>query len=134
MVKAGKKKDKGNGRDIAGELEFELKLLRSQVRDVGENVILRREGEIETLIGYLAQLKPSRLKADAPLWLRELRQLKLKPHKGRLKDLKEIDQLLTLLRDRLADGPQKDVVVKKKGLKLKPETSTGAPDIKDTAN
>ncbi len=114
MVKAGKKKAKGNGRDYAGELEFELKQLRSQVRDVGENIILRREGEIETLIDYLAQLTVAKLKSDVPLLLRQLRQLKLKPHKGRLKDMKEIDLLLAHLRDKVSALPEKSAAQAKK--------------------
>lgn len=81
------------------DLIRELNLLRSLVRDVGEGYILRREGEIETLISYLKSLSPAGLKAVVPTLLQEIRSLKLKPAKGRIKDLKGIDELIEDLTD-----------------------------------
>lgn len=81
------------------ELLGELNLLRGLVREVGEGYILRREGEIETLISYLKSLSSGRLKALAPSLLQEIRRLKLKPAKGRVKDLKGIDELIEDLTD-----------------------------------
>ena len=85
--------------EVREELVRELKHLRGAVREAGENFILRREGEIETIIGHLATIPATPLKADAPEWLHEIRELKLKPAKGRLKDLKEIDALIGNLAD-----------------------------------
>ena len=86
---------------VREELVRELKHLRATVRDVGENFILRREGEIETIIGLLTTIPPAPLKTEAPDWLHEIRELKLKPAKGRLKDLKELDVLIEELADRV---------------------------------
>lgn len=94
---------KGSGTDLREELTAELKHLRGAVRDVGEGFILRREGEIETLVACLSALPAGKLRAKAPEWLRLLSHLKLKPHKGRLKDLKEIDRMIELLMDGLME-------------------------------
>ena len=84
---------------VREELVRELKHLRGAEREAGENFILRREGEIETIIGHLATIPATPLKAGAPEWLHESRELKLKPAKGRLKDLKELDALIGNLAD-----------------------------------
>ena len=101
MMKA--KKTKG---ELAHELATELRLLRSMVRDVGEGVILRKEGEVEALLGYLAGVPAARLKEFAPHWLREVRDLKVKPAKGRVKDLKKIDSLLEEMLDSVLELQQ----------------------------
>ena len=88
---------------VREELVRELKHLRGAVREAGENFILRREGEIETIIGHLATIPATPLKAGAPEWLHEIRELKLKPAKGRLKDLKEISELISDLADQVMD-------------------------------
>jgi hypothetical protein len=93
---------KGKGvrhEELQLELMTELKALRLSVREVAEGLILRKEGEIETLLDYLLKMPPGRLKAVARPWLRETRDLKLKPAKGRMKDLKKIE---TVLHDLLA--------------------------------
>ena len=93
-------KGTGNAKEaLLDELTSELKHLRGLVREVGEHFILRREGEIETLISHLAAVSSGRLKHDAQQWLRDIRTIKLKPAKGRLKDLKEIDELIADLTD-----------------------------------
>lgn len=84
----------GPGDELRDEVAGELKLLCSVVREIGESFILRREGEIESLLGCLAALPRKRLRESAPEWLRELHRLKVKPHKGRLRDLKELDRLI----------------------------------------
>jgi len=86
---------------IREELLRELKHLRATVREVGENFILRREGEIETIIGLLATIPAAPLKKEAPGWLHEIREVKLKPAKGRLRDLKALDALIEELADQV---------------------------------
>jgi hypothetical protein len=86
---------------VKQDLSRELKQLRTLVREVGENFILRREGEIETLISNLAAVPPRKLRAVAPGLLHEIHSLRLKPPKGRLKDLKEMDRLIEDLTDRI---------------------------------
>ena len=86
---------------VREDLVRELKHLRVTVRDVGESIILRLEGEIETIIGLLATIPAAPLKKGAPDWLHEIRELKLKPVKGRLKDLKGLDALVDELADQI---------------------------------
>jgi len=86
---------------VREDLVRELKHLRAVVHEVGENFILRREGEIETIIGLLTTIPAGSLKKEAPGWLHEIRELKLKPAKGRSKDLKEIDRLIEILADQV---------------------------------
>lgn len=76
------------------ELINELKSLRGDIREVAEGFVLCKEGEIETLLDYLLKMPPENLKTFANPWLRETRNLKLKPAKGRIKDLKKLDSLL----------------------------------------
>jgi hypothetical protein len=115
---AEKKKPKSppRGEAVREELVRELKHLRVTVREVGENFILRREGEIETIIGLLATIPAAPLKTEAPGWLHEIRELKLKPAKGRFKDLKEIEALIEELADQVMtaqDGKKSHALVRK---------------------
>ena len=86
---------------VIEELVGELRHLRAAVREVGESFILRREGEIETVISQLESVSTALLKRESTGWLHEIRDLKLKPAKGRLKDLKGIDELIAGLTDRV---------------------------------
>ena len=103
---AEKKKTKNpvRGEAVLEDLVREMKHLRATVREVGESFILRREGEIETIIGLLATVPAAPLKKETPDWLHEIRALKLKPAKGRLKDLKELDVLIEELADRVMNA------------------------------
>jgi hypothetical protein len=83
------------------ELIREFKHLRVLVREIGENFILRQEGEIETAISNLEGLSPAKLRAVAPALIQELRLLKVKPAKGRFKDLKELNRLFEELTNRV---------------------------------
>jgi len=80
--------------ELQKELIAELKTLRASVRETAEGFILCKEGEIETLLDYLLKMPADRLKTLARPWLRDARDMKLKPAKGRMKDLKKIDNLL----------------------------------------
>ncbi len=101
---------KGNTREntdaIKEELSRELRHLRALVREVGESFILRREGEIEALIDQLATVPPAMLRSEAAEWLRELHSLKLKPAKGRTKDLKGLDTLIEELAERVVSAQE----------------------------
>jgi hypothetical protein len=99
-----KQPQKKNGGVVINDLAVELKYLRATVRDVGESFIMRREGEIETLLTYLEGLSARQVKDDAREWLHEVRHLKVKPQKGRLRDLKAIDALLEKLLDTIIDA------------------------------
>jgi hypothetical protein len=84
----------GKKDDLLEELELEMRHLRALVREVGEQIILRHEGAIETIISNLKSVPQGRLKAGMPEWLQHIRGLRLKPAKGRLKDLKGIVALI----------------------------------------
>lgn len=110
----------------AEELTAELQQLRPLIREVGEQFLLRREGEVEALLSLLPSLPPARLKRLGPEWLKEVRGLKVKPQKGRLKDLKGIVRLLADLSEQMqealeATGPKSK---RKKSAKKAP---AGAP-------
>jgi hypothetical protein len=75
--------------------------------EVCDNFTLRREGNIETIISCLATVPRKKLRETLPEWLREIRSLKLKPQKGRLKDLKEIDRVITGLQEKVMDTQEK---------------------------
>ena len=89
------------GNEVREELAREFKHLRVLVREIGENYILREEGEIETAITSLEGLTPAKLRGVAPALLAELRKLKVKPAKGRFKDLKELNRLIADLTGRV---------------------------------
>jgi hypothetical protein len=80
--------------DVRQEMLHELQTLRATVRASGEGYILRKEGEIEALTGYLLTIPAGKLRTIASTWLRESRELAVKPAKGRLRDLKKISALL----------------------------------------
>jgi len=109
-------------------LVAELKYLRGIVHDIGENLIIRKEGEIESLMSHLQTLPRAKLRRIGKGWLSEARGLNVKPAKGRLKDLHRLDQLLTSLGDaiitcedeeRATKPPAKKVSGKKK-IAMKP--------------
>jgi hypothetical protein len=105
---ADKKKVKASTSREAVETELvaELRHLRAAVRDAGESFILRAEGEIETVISNLAAVPTPLLKGRSPGWLHEIRALKLKPAKGRLKDLKVIDRLIEELASHVMEAQE----------------------------
>lgn len=86
-------------KDHRHEILNTLKALREELQAVTEGFLLRKEGEIEALSEYLQKMPAAGIKDFAPTWLRETRDLKLKPAKGRIKDLKKIDALLAGLLD-----------------------------------
>ena len=90
--------------EVREELTREFKHLRVLVREIGENFILRQEGEIETAISSLAGLTPAKLRTVAPTLIQELRKLKVKPAKGRFKDLKELNRLIAELTNRVVSA------------------------------
>lgn len=109
MVKKndGQKKSKGLDEGLQDDFIRELKLLRTLAHEVCDNFTLRREGTIETIISCLATVPRKKLRGMLPEWLRDIRSLKLKPQKGRLKDLKEIDRIIAGLQEKVMDIQEK---------------------------
>jgi hypothetical protein len=124
MVKKSDGQNKTGGDGLHDDLFRELKLLRILARDTAENFILRREGNIETILACLVTLPQKKIREKVPEWLREIRSLKLKPQKGRLKDIKAIDQLIGDLKSKILDTQEKKVRVsgkRSKRLKAPPQ-------------
>jgi hypothetical protein len=130
MKDAGKPKTKQPAQ--AEEVTAELQQLRPLVREVGEQFLLRCEGEVETLLSLLPTVPPAKLKRMGPQWLKEIRGLKVKPKKGRLKDLKGIDRLLAALGEQMQETlePLKAKAKPEKSAKKAPAGSV-APGAKD---
>jgi len=104
---ASTKKTANTGNGVAREeLGRELKHLRALVREVGEQFILRREGDIEAIIANLSAVPSRKLRVVAPDLLHDIRGLKVKPAKGRLKDVKGIDKLIDLICDRISTAQE----------------------------
>ena len=90
--------------EMLEELARELRHLRSLVREVGENFILRREGEIEAVISSLDAVPPVKVRAVASSLLHEIQSLKVKPSKGRLKDLRGLNELIGEMADQVINA------------------------------
>ena len=104
-------KSKQNSSDELRQTLFEeLRSLRQTVREAGDSFILRKEGEIEALLNYLLEMRPAQVEKFGRSWLRESRELSIKPTKGRIKDLRRID---ALLEDLLSHVIEVDVPAKK---------------------
>jgi len=100
--------------------------------DTAQNFVLRREGNIEAILACLGTLPRKKIRENSPAWLREIRELKLKPHKGRLKDLKVIDRLIKDLKTTLLDAQEKKVSVR--GRKSSQPAAAEQPQKRHTPN
>lgn len=119
-----KKIDRNNSDELRQTLFEELRTLRQTIREAGEGFILRKEGEIEALLSYLLEMPPAQVEKFGRSWLRESRDLSIKPTKGRIKDLRRLDALLEDLLSRVieVDTPaQKKVLARAKGALPQPE-------------
>lgn len=99
-------------KDQKREILTALKALRVDIHEIMEGFLLRTESEIETLCEYAMKMPAASLKDFAPLCQRETRSLKLKPAKGRVKDLKKIDTILGTLLDRIVTMDNLDAKLK----------------------
>jgi hypothetical protein len=98
-----KKIDRNHSDELRQTLFEELRTLRQTVREAGEGFILRKEGEIEALLSYLQEMRPAQVEKFGKSWLRESRDLSIKPTKGRIKDLRRLDALLEDLLSRVIE-------------------------------
>lgn len=90
------------------ELVAELRHLRTVARDVAENFILRCEADIETILSGLARLPRGTMRRKNGEWEKLVKGLKLKPGKGRLKDLKDLHNVVgKLLADVLEESERR---------------------------
>jgi hypothetical protein len=111
-AKASSKRGRGRpSRDaLAAELAAELAKVRSMLKESGENLLTRLDGELVTLARYLngqglhdekPVLPPAEALSEMTL---QARALKVKPHKGRVKDLGRIEDLLETLASSMPPG------------------------------
>ena len=88
-----------NGRDARKPLDIELNRLRSMFKEIVENYATKVEGEIAQLQEVIAEHGSAGGRVQAvQAMLTSIRQLKLKPEKGRRKDLKRIHDLVQEMR------------------------------------
>jgi hypothetical protein len=120
------KKKKPDGKAVETLLS-ELRYLRSTVKESGEAFILRTEGRIETVSGYLSGMTAMESRHCCTAWLKALRSTTFKPAKGRIKDLKKIDALLEDLSRCIIETQS---IAEKSVRKRKPAHTKSAPAIK----
>jgi len=91
-------------RKTAKTLEAELARLRALVREVGEACLTNLEAEVVQIANDLDAAREE-LTDDRALarMVEEVRALRVKPGKGRVKDLKRIDLLIDRLEEILRD-------------------------------
>ena len=88
-----------NGRDSRKAMDIELNRLRSLFREIVENYATKVEGEIAQLQEVMQENGQKSGQTEAiQAMLTSLRQLKVKPEKGRGKDLKRIHGLVQEMR------------------------------------
>ena len=86
-----------NGRDPRKSMGIELNRLRSLFREIVENYATKVEGEIAQLQEVMQENGGDREEGIQAM-LTSIRQLKVKPEKGRRRDLKRIHDLVQEMR------------------------------------
>lgn len=82
------------------ELSARLLHLRSAVRTVSRVYLANQEKAIVDLIEWTKRLAPKPANVDlAQELVNELKELTLKPEKGRRKDLRRVEDMLTIMED-----------------------------------
>lgn len=82
---------------VRRELQTELRYLRTVLREVIENYVIAREADLEQIAEGVLEDDVSGRDAQLQDMLDHLRTLKVKPRKGRLKDITRIDRLVAEL-------------------------------------
>jgi hypothetical protein len=109
--KQGKESRKASRQEIARQVSQELAKLRPILKDVGTALMDRLDGGLAGLAVWLGgkSLHGERLALPRPpilsAMLADIKAVKLKPKKGRVKDLARIEDLLESLNDRMPPGP-----------------------------
>ncbi|HPG39694.1 MAG TPA: hypothetical protein PLP19_13095 [bacterium] len=91
------------------ELLDEIGALRSQFREILNRYQANVEAEMVWCINSLSSTDPEELpkaakdKHELTQMLNELHSIKIKPQKGRLKDIRKIDKLITALSEKLSE-------------------------------
>lgn len=97
-------KRRANVREACDTLAAELGVLRTQVREVGEAYLTNLEAEIVQIRSDVASMAEDMGDDGAVCrMIDEIRGLRIKPGKGRMKDLKRIDTLIDRLEEILRE-------------------------------
>ena len=98
-IRTGDRKELSVG-ELERALEIELRHVRALLREVAANYVLRLEADIERVVEAIGD-NEGRKKRDAQAGQAELRDvldrlrtLKVKPGKGRRRDVKRMDKLI----------------------------------------
>lgn len=102
VMKKKKRKQKGETSPVR-QLELELHLLRRELRTTARAYTLGLERDLLAVLASLSQLAPVESLSREELhrvrdWSIMVRQRRLRPEKGRRKDLRKIDNLVSELR------------------------------------
>jgi len=84
---------------VSASVQMELKRLRSLIEEITSAYLIKRQAQIESFISAISEnesAKEERLK-DIRKMQKGLRSLKVKPEKGRYKDLKRVENLIVNL-------------------------------------
>ncbi len=101
---------KGNKNKVyRKEILDEISALRSQFKDILGRYQANIEAEMVWCINSLTSADPEELpkaakdKHELTQMLNDLHGIKIKPQKGRLKDIRKIDKLITMISEKLAE-------------------------------
>lgn len=83
--------------DCRKALQVEVRRARSLVKEIAANYVSKLEGRAEDVSAFIEELEIDP-KDDFPRLIKKFRELDLKPHKGRRKDLRQLDDVLESLR------------------------------------
>ncbi|OGH56191.1 MAG: hypothetical protein A3G34_13580 [Candidatus Lindowbacteria bacterium RIFCSPLOWO2_12_FULL_62_27] len=90
-------------------LQIEIRRIRSLAKEIAAAYVSKLEAQAEQIAGRLGEATAVDAGAVAII-LRKIRDLNVKPHKGRRKDLRKLEDLLVVLGmavDQLVDGAEK---------------------------
>ncbi len=108
--------------DLRKSIQVELRRIRSIVKEIASNYVSKLEASAEDMAKGLEEIQID-AKDDLRKILKSIRELNVKPNKGRRKDLRKIDDLIETLRgevDVLRDKQEKE-------MRDKPAETSDAP-------
>jgi hypothetical protein len=76
-----------------------LSSLRHLIREVGGNYLAGLQADVAAVERAVRQLEDEKTRADLQVMLGAIQNIDVKPQKGRRRDLKELDKVVTKLAD-----------------------------------
>jgi hypothetical protein len=93
----------GEWQKVSSSVQMELRHLRSLLEEITSSYLIKRQAQIESLISSLSENEFVKKEQDIRSIQKNLRSLKVKPEKGRYKDLKKVEDLIANLQ-RIMEG------------------------------